>query len=343
MGLRCALVGFGRVAELAHVPALAEHGVEVAAVCESDPGRLLAARAVLPQARAYARFDRLLEDENGLDFIDIATPPFLHSAQALAAVRAGFHVLCEKPLALAPDELETLKRSAAMTGRSIFTVHNWAHSPQWLKMFALADSGAIGSIQHAETHVLRTQPAASAIPGDWRREPSKAGGGILVDHGWHNLYLLHRLIKAAPNRVNARLSPGIGHSVDDEATLFMEFPSATALMRLSWCGTLRRNAALVLGSAGAIEMRDDEIVVTTAAGQERFSFPEALSAGSAHPAWLSAMLPDFFLEISDPARRGRNLEEAAFCLGVIHRAYQSVRYGRNPLRAALSPQEKARR
>ena len=42
--------------------------------------------------------------------------------------------------------------------------------------------------------VLRTKPAVSAIPGDWRKDPAVSGGGILVDHGWHNFYLMRRLL-----------------------------------------------------------------------------------------------------------------------------------------------------
>ncbi len=340
--LRAALIGFGQVAEKAHLPAFAEHGVRVEAVCDESAERLTVAEKVLPEARRYTSFAALLREKNDIDFIDIATPPFMHASQAGTALKAGLHVLCEKPLALAPDELDGLRRPPAICGRAIFAVHNWAFSPQWLKIQEIVHSGALGEIRHVELQTLRTQPAASAVPGDWRRDGALAGGGILVDHGWHALYLLRRLLGGEVNRVSAHLHPTSG-TVDEEATLFVEYPSATALVHLTWRSGIRRNTSFVVGSRGVLEMLDDEIFLRSSTGTQHFSFNTPLSAGSSHPTWFSAMLPDFFAEIQAPARRGQNLGEASFCLSVIHRAYQSVRYGRNPLRSALTPNERARR
>lgn len=322
--LRGALIGFGQVAEKAHLPAFKEHGIEIAAVVDESPERLKAASAALPAARSYSSMDAMLGRERGLDFLDIATPPFLHSSQALAALKAGLHVLCEKPLALSPEELEALRRYAAKAGRAVFTVHNWAYAPQWLKVFSLVAEGRLGEISHVELHALRTQPAASAVPGDWRRKASQAGGGILVDHGWHNLYLLHRLVQARSSRIVARLRPPAG-AVDEEATLWAEFPTATGLIHLSWRSAVRRNSALIVGARAVLELLDDEITLRSSSGIERFSFSEALSAGSAHPTWFSNMLPDFVAEARDPGKRGRNFDEAEFCLGIIHRAYEEAR------------------
>lgn len=337
-----ALIGFGQVAEKAHAPALKERGLSITAVCESNAARREAAQAAFPQAKLYTSYEQLLAAHDGLDFVDIATPPFLHFEQSLAALKNGLHVLCEKPLALVPEELETLRRSAAMAGRSVFTVHNWAYSPQWLKIAELLSAGAVGEPRHVELHALRTQPAISAVPGDWRREASQAGGGILIDHGWHNLYLLYRVVGQKPNRVTARLTPAAG-AVDEEATINLEFPECTATVFLTWKAGVRRNTSLIVGTKGVLEMLDDEIVSRTASGSERFRFEDRLSAGSAHPTWFSAMLPDFIAECTDASKRGRNVEEASFAIGVIHRAYNAVRHGRNPMRAALTPGERSRR
>lgn len=337
-----ALIGFGQVAEKAHAPALKERGLSITAVCESNQARREAAQAAFPEAKLYSSYEQLLAAHDGLDFVDIATPPFLHFEQSLAALKNGLHVLCEKPLALAPEELETLRRSAAMAGRSVFTVHNWAYSPQWLKIAELLRAGAVGEPRHVELHALRTQPALSAVPGDWRREASQAGGGILIDHGWHNLYLLFRVVGQKPNRVTARLNPASG-AVEEEATVNLEFPECTATVFLTWRTGVRKNTALIVGTKGTLELLDDSLVLEASGKKETFAFDAALSAGSAHPTWFSAMLPDFIAECSDPAKRGRNVEEASFAIGVIHRAYNAVRHGRNPLRAALTPGERSRR
>lgn len=221
--MKGALIGFGQVAEKAHLPAFKERGIDIVAVAEANAQRREAAKALLPQARLYDTYEALLETEKELAFVDIATPPFLHHKQVSAALARGLDCLCEKPLALAPEELEALRRAATAAGRVVFTVHNWAYSPQWLKIQALAQSGVLGELRHVELHALRTQPAGGALPDDWRRQAAQAGGGILVDHGWHNLYLLHRLVKAKPTRVMASLHPATG-GVDEESTVFLSSP-----------------------------------------------------------------------------------------------------------------------
>ena len=331
-----ALVGFGQVAERAHAPAFARSGLAVAAVADASPERLRAALAAFPGARGYATLEALLAAEKEIEFVDIATPPFLHGRLALAAIEAGRHVLCEKPLCVDLAEFEGLSRRAAAAGRRLFTVHNWAHSPQWLKVFELASSGALGEIRHVELHALRTRPAAGSLPGDWRTEAAKAGGGILVDHGWHNLYLLHRLIPEAPRRVSGRLHPEGGRTAEDEATLFLEYPEATALVHLSWRAGLRSNWAAVVGSRARLELRDSSVVVEGSDAPPRaFEFPEKLSAGSAHPDWFAGTLAEFEAALEDRAAARRNAEEAAFCLRTISRAYQAARVGRSPLRDVL--------
>src|SRR4051812_29040694 len=94
--LKGAIVGFGFISGKGHFPAYQKRDdVEIVAVADICPARLAAA----PRgARRYATWQELLEKEQGLDFIDISTPPNVHAEIALAALARGIHVLCEKPL-----------------------------------------------------------------------------------------------------------------------------------------------------------------------------------------------------------------------------------------------------
>jgi predicted dehydrogenase len=134
-----------------------------------------------------------------------------------------------------------------------------------------------------------------------------------VDHGWHALYLLQRFLAKEPS-VAAMQDKG------DEVTLFIEAENATGLVHLTWSSAHRANLGCVYGSKGSAEIRDDRLVVTTAAGTQTFEFPQKISAGSAHPDWFEAMLPDFEAEVLDKNVRGRNLKEAAGCLRLISEA-----------------------
>src|SRR5437867_4321873 len=105
--MRAALVGFGKIAESTHLPALRQAGFELVAVAEPAAEQRRAAAQCAPQAHLYNDLDALLEAEQ-LDCVDICTPPHLHTACATAALRKGLHVVCEKPLALNSDDLTTL-------------------------------------------------------------------------------------------------------------------------------------------------------------------------------------------------------------------------------------------
>ncbi|MDD5656327.1 MAG: Gfo/Idh/MocA family oxidoreductase [Elusimicrobia bacterium] len=342
--LQGALVGFGAVAQNAHAAALRGRAdLEIVAVADLGPERLARAAEAFPGVRTYPNLEELLAAETALDFVDLATPPWLHGRQALLALERGLHVLCEKPLCLVPAEFRRLSETARRQDRAVFTVHNWAYAPIWAKAAELAAAGLLGDIRHAQLHAVRTKPSAAAGPGDWRVDAGLAGGGILVDHGWHNLYLLRRMLCARGEAPAAAEACAFFHrptptATETEATVFYRFPSATALLHLTWRGAARSNWALFHGTQASLELRDDHLLLKPSAGPEqRFDFPDKLSAGSAHPEWLAAMLPDFCAEMRDSSARGRNLAEAGFAMTLIRQAYDSVRPARRRKIRAAEP------
>ncbi|OGR88505.1 MAG: hypothetical protein A3J74_05125 [Elusimicrobia bacterium RIFCSPHIGHO2_02_FULL_57_9] len=318
--MKGALVGFGRVAQNAHAPALRESPrFAITAATDQSPARLKAAQDCFPGIRTYPTYEALLAAELDLDFVDIATPPFLHGAQVLAALRRGCHVLCEKPLTLNSEEFESIRRQAAAARRTVFTVHNWAYSPQWHKIFECVKTGALGRIVDVDLRVLRTAPAAGVTAGDWRQDIRMAGGGILVDHGWHNLYLIHRLMGDTAHAPELKKLHQSRPGVEDEISLSFKFPSGQAELFLTWRACSRSNWALIRGKRASLELRDNTVLLSPAEGPARiFTFPEKLSAGSAHPQWFKAMLADF------PKDAENNLAEASFCLRAISQAYENM-------------------
>src|SRR5712692_9738696 len=120
--LRGALIGLGNVALEGHLPGwMRRRDVEIVAATDLEPGRRSAIEARIPQARWYASAEALLAGET-LDFVDICTPPASHGPLVAAALRAGVHVLCEKPLVISPAELAPLTRLAGERGRVLHTV-----------------------------------------------------------------------------------------------------------------------------------------------------------------------------------------------------------------------------
>jgi predicted dehydrogenase len=332
--LRGAIVGFGHVAACGHWPAFTTSpDLEIVAVVDPSANRRAAACAAAPSLRAYSTIEELAATET-LDFVDVATPPSSHAGLAECALDRGWHVLCEKPLTLDPAVFSRLAAATERTGRVLFTMHNWMVAPIIRAATAALRAGCVGDVRHVDAFVFRNQPCKGAsdgrTAGDWRQDRAVAGGGVLVDHGWHNFYLLLQFVGREPERVACRLSrPGNDPAaLDDSARVSIAFPGADACLHLTWRASSRRNAFLVVGDAGTLVLDDDRIVLARRgeALQEQL-FPAALSAGSHHDDWFRDLLPLFTAEVRNPSERGANLREAAWCVALTDASYRSAECG----------------
>lgn len=319
--LRGAIIGFGEVARNGHWPAYEKSSdVKIVAVVDRTERRRQVARESLPGVATFSTIEELAAGAE-IDFVDICTPPALHGAPMLAALERGWNVLCEKPLLLDLVELEQARRLARETGRAIVPVHNWKYAPIVRRATEILRSGAIGHLRAVEIETLRIQDCAVADPDhpNWRRDPTIAGGGVLMDHGWHAIYLARHWFGEEPSEVSASLHRSTPKGVEDEATLTLTFPGGSAKIFLTWRADVRRNTMRLIGERDEIAIDDD----TLRSGRDSIRFESGLSAGSHHADWFAAMLPDVVSSFRQPARASESFEEAALCLSVIRRAYQS--------------------
>ena len=325
MTLKGALVGFGEVASKGHWPGYRAHGgAEIVAVVDRMPERRARAEELMPSVVAYESLAQIPRD-NGVDFVDICTPPALHAQPMLEAIERGWHVLCEKPFLLESAALEQARAGALSAGVAVIPVHNWKYAPIVRAATEALRAGEIGTLRRVEIETSRLKAAPTAQPGgaNWRRDPSIAGGGILMDHGWHSVYLALHWFGARATSVQGDLhhanDPALG-TVEDEARVTIQFPAGTAHILLTWNGSARRNAMRLEGSAGTIVVADDMLDVQGQAART-VKFDSALSAGSAHADWFEAMLPDVLDGFRHPERSRVMFDEAAETLAIIQQAY----------------------
>lgn len=318
--LRGAIIGFGEVARHGHAPAYgASTEAKIVAVVDSTEERRQVARECLPDAQIFSTIADLAEGAE-IDFVDICTPPAFHGDPMLDALARGWNVLCEKPLVLDPVELEKIRALALENERAVVPVHNWKYAPIIRQATQLLRAGAIGSLDRVEIETLRIHDCAAADPNhpNWRLDPAMAGGGVLMDHGWHAVYLARNWFGEDPIEVEASLLRPTQGAVENEATLALDFPSGHAEIFLTWKAKARRNTMRLLGDYGEIAIDDDRLQVRG----ETIQFDSALSAGSHHADWFEAMLPDVIASFHTPETARASFAEAALCLSVIRRAYQ---------------------
>ena len=322
--LRGAIIGFGKVAEIAHLPAwLARDDVTIVAVAEPDATRRARAAELLPAAKLYEDSSALLREAATLDFVDIATPPALHAPLIVASARAGLHVVCEKPLVVSTAEYRRVRDTVRKAGVVLFTVHNWKYSEPFTRVRALLDADAIGPLRSITLETVRNG-CAESVAG-WRTSAAVAGGGILVDHGWHGFYIMLGLARQRPRAVRAELARRryLTTDVEDSARCTVTFPTVTGRLLLTWAGTERRTRWLLEGRDGVIEVDDDRVSMRRGEEVESFVCSESLSAGSQHPEWFGRVIDAFQRELQDPTVRGENLLEAGQCIKLLSLAYAS--------------------
>src|SRR6267142_246452 len=181
--VRLAIVGCGNICQL-NAPGYLEHPrCDVVALCDTDWARAeLRARQWGIAPRIYKDYGELLADP-GVDAIELLTPTYLHAEQIVAALAAGKHVSCQKPLAISVAEADA---------RTTFRVtENFLYYPPIVKAKELLDAGAIGEPSLVRIHTTRAKDivgATLALDPDalvWRRDPGRNPGGALYDDGVH--------------------------------------------------------------------------------------------------------------------------------------------------------------
>jgi predicted dehydrogenase len=219
--------------------------------------------------------------------------------------------------------------AAARAGRVVHAVHNWLKAPICLKISALIAEGAVGSIRSIRWRTLRTQPAVTvATKGgtNWRVDPAIAGGGILLDHGWHALYCIVRW-GGAPRGIVATLEKRRFREwpLEDTATVTLELMSGTSHLYLTWAGEERANDIEIEGEQGHISVAGDRVALKTSSGEQHWSCPPSLSEGSHHQDWFVGVAEDF--SVAATAGDKGNLEEAVLCARLIDLAQRSSAAG----------------
>jgi len=178
----------GRVARV-HLQALSgTSAVEVVGVFDQDPARARERAEAERIPRVYASWDALLGDD-GVQCVGVFLPHDLHEQFVTEALRAGKHVVCEKPLAPTLPECERMLAVAREAGRKLFPVHNRVYGIAVERMHDMVRDGHIGDVVLAQTTGFEGPPTVQT----WLATP-RGGGGVLMSQAVHPMYALRWLL-----------------------------------------------------------------------------------------------------------------------------------------------------
>ena len=185
---RIGIIGCSGIANGKHMPSLSKlPNVEMVAFCDITHERAIAAAEQYGTADAatYTDYRELLADPS-IDIVHVCTPNDSHADISIAALEAGKHVMCEKPMAKTAADAKRMVEAAKRTGKKLTIGYNNRFRLDSLHLKKLCDDGQLGDIYYAKAHAIRRR----AVP-TWGvfLDGDKQGGGPLIDIGTHALDL----------------------------------------------------------------------------------------------------------------------------------------------------------
>lgn len=282
MTIRAAVIG-ASFARAAYLPALRTFSdVELVAVSSA---RLDSARDTANAfgiAHAYDDYQVMLS-EHAVDFVAIATPTVYHAPMTFAALDAGAHVLCEKPMAMNAAESQAMYERAEALQRVHVIGHELRFNPNRRKIRQLIADGFIGQVRHVNiVNISATWgDPASRVKDDWWSLASM-GGGRLGANGSHQVDLLRywigdvgavsgQMAVMVPDRVDKHTGEAWTATADDEVSFTTEMQNG-ALATVFLSGAARHgtgNSTMIFGSEGTIKLSDnDEKLLVARAGED---------------------------------------------------------------------------
>ena len=249
MALTWLVVGIGDVSTKRILPAiLAEPHSRLAGIVTRHPAKavpynvpnwesLEAALAACPAEAVY-----------------IATPVFMHASLSIAALRAGRHVLCEKPMAIDYQQALTMQKAAEETGRTLGISYYRRMYPKLERARELMAAGAIGQPVFAEaTHHDWFYPAGAARA--WLLDPAMAGGGPLYDVACHRIDLMNYLFGRPVRATGYRSTLVHPVAVEDNATVLTEHASGVrSVVDVRWHSRVARDEFRIRGTEGEMDL-----------------------------------------------------------------------------------------
>jgi len=243
----------------------------VTALCDINEEALNAALEGRADVQGFTDYRKMLESAE-LDAVSVALPNHLHAPVTLAAIEAGKHVLCEKPMALNAAEAQQMKEAADRAGKVLMMHFNMRFMTVAATLRPLVEAGTLGHIYHAVTTYTRRD--GYPRPGTWFGQKELSGGGPLIDLGVHRLDLALWLM-GYPRPVAAfgncydllarQKLEGVEFDCEDFAAAMVRFDNGSTLyLAASWDGHQAERTEQIMrlyGTRGSVFERNGQMTL----------------------------------------------------------------------------------
>ena len=336
---RIGIIGCGKIAQVRHIPEYAENPyAELAGFYDLNTQRA-AELAAQYGGKAYESAEAMLADP-AIDAVSVCVANHAHAPITIAALKAGKHVLCEKPMATTLEECEEMVRTAHEAGKFLMIGHNQRLAKAHAVAKELIDQGMIGRIITFRTTFGHGGPETWSVdPGKntWFFDKNKAAMGAMADLGIHKTDLIQFLTGQHVVRTTARVvtldkkdASGQLIGVDDNAICIYEMSGGTmGTMTASWTYYgAEDNSTILYGEKGIMRIYDDSahsIVVKLADGTEKVYDVEQIQTNDNQTKsgvidlWMNCLETNTPPEISG--------EEALYAMRAVFASLESAKAG----------------
>ena len=263
----------------------------------------------------FASYDAAIHDAR-IDVVLVATPPVSHLELTLQALRAGKHVIVEKPPFLQATDFATIRQVQKETGRRVFVAENYFYKPLAFKLRELINNEIIGEILFVQINAIKLQKT-----GNWRDDTQLSGGGALFEGGIHWVNFIANL--GMPVKSVRGFRPGKRDGVEKSMLVAVEYESgAVGSLSYSWeVPMLLQGIQLsrIYGRKGVITFESNGVFVLVNGVRKKVIFP-----GLGDIAGYKGMFRDFLHVLQTGEEPAMNLAVAQKDLQLLETIYQTV-------------------
>ena len=263
--LKIGIIGCGKITEVRHAPEYAENpNCQLVAFFDVVPER---AKALAEQygGVAYDSIEALLASD--VDAVSVCVANAYHAQASIQALKAGKHVLCEKPMATTPEDCEAMVAAAKAAGKFLMIGQNQRLAKAHVKAREIIASGEMGKVITFETHFAHPGPEGwTGVRDSWFFDKKVASFGVMADLGVHKTDLIHYLTgkkivrtSAVLATLNKTFSDGRPITVDDNAyAIYTMEDGVVGTMHVSWTNYGNENTSTKMYmEGGVLRMYDD--------------------------------------------------------------------------------------
>jgi predicted dehydrogenase len=309
--LRWGLIGCGDIARRRVAPALRDlPNCDLVGVSRANFAQAEAFAKEFGARKYYATWQQLVADDE-VEAVYVATPVYLHAAQAIAAAEAGKHVLCEKPMALNIADCERMIAACDANKVKLGVAYYRHFYPVIARLKEILASGEIGKPVLAQVNAFERFDPEPLHPRRWLLEREQSGGGPMFDFGCHRIEVLMNLFGSITDARGLLGNVLFSREVEDTAIAVFRFETGLqAALSVSHAVSVPADTLDIYGSAGSIRipaLNEGRVVITTQNG-ERVETQQP--AGNLH----EPLIDDFaraVLENREPQVNGRQGQEVA--------------------------------